>query len=77
MSHMSVLVACWTQTHSGEKAIFGERRTKERKDNLKEKQHVRGKHARHTCKGDLTALGLGFLQYIVMVDEPRRYISST
>jgi hypothetical protein len=77
MSHMSVLGACWTQTHSGEKAIFGERSTKGRKDSWKEKQHVRGKHARHACKGDLTTLGLGFLQYIVMDDEPRIYISST
>ena len=75
MSHMSVLVACWTQTHSGEKAIFGERSTKERKDNLKEKQHVRGKQSRHTCKGDL--IMLGFLKNNIMDDELRIYISST
>jgi hypothetical protein len=63
------------QTHSGEKAIFGERSTKERKENLKEKQHVRGKHARHTCKGDL--IMLGFLKNNIMDDELRIYISST
>jgi hypothetical protein len=32
---------------------------------------------RRACKGDLMTLGLGFLQCIVMVDEPRIYISST
>jgi hypothetical protein len=70
-SHMSVLGACWTQTQSGEKAIFGKRSMKGRKDSWKEKQHVRGKHVRHTCKEDLMTLGLGFLQCIVMDDEPR------
>jgi hypothetical protein len=42
MSHMLVLGACWTQTHFGEKAIFGERSTKVRKDRWKEDQHMQG-----------------------------------
>jgi hypothetical protein len=74
---MSVLGACWMQTHSREKVIFGERSMKGRKDNWKEKKHVRGKHVRCACKGDLIMLGLGFLQCNVMVDETRIYISST
>jgi hypothetical protein len=32
---------------------------------------------RRACKGDLTTLGLGFLQYNVMAYEPRIYICST
>jgi hypothetical protein len=58
--HVSV-GACWAQAHFGEKAIFGEKNTKWEKDSWKEKKHVRGKHARHACKGNLTTLGLGFL----------------
>jgi hypothetical protein len=44
---------------------------KRRKDSWKEKNHVKGKYARRACKEDLTTLGLGLLQCIVMADEPR------
>jgi hypothetical protein len=66
-----ILDTCWMQTCSRENDIFGKRITKGRKDNWKEKKHVRGKHVRRACKEDLTTSGLGFLQCIVMVDEPR------
>jgi hypothetical protein len=59
------------QTLSREKTIFGKRNMKGRKDSWKEKQHVRGKHARRTCKEDITTLGLEFLQCILMDDEPK------
>jgi len=44
---------------------------KGRKDSWKEKKHVRGKNVRCAWKEDLTKLGLGIFQCIVMVDEPR------
>jgi hypothetical protein len=31
------------------------------------------KRSTHACMEDLTTLGLGFLQYIVMVEEPETY----
>jgi hypothetical protein len=53
------------------KGYFWKRSTKGRKDNWKEKKHMRWKHVRCACKEDLMMLGLGFFQCIVMVDEPR------
>jgi hypothetical protein len=66
---MSVLGAYWMQTQSGEKAIFGKKSMKGRNYSWKEKNHMRGKHARHACKEDLVMLGLGFLQCIVIDNE--------
>jgi hypothetical protein len=48
MSHMSVLGACWMQTQSGEKAIFGKKKHEGKKGQLEGKAtHVREEH--ETC----------------------------
>jgi hypothetical protein len=59
------------------KGYFWEEKHEGKKWQLEKKKHMREKHVRCTCKGDLIILGLGFLQCIVMVDEPRIVISST
>jgi hypothetical protein len=61
----------------GKGHFWREKHEVKEKDNWKEKQHMRGKLARCACKGNLTTLGLGFLQDIVMDDKPIICISST
>jgi hypothetical protein len=63
MSHMSVLGACWKHAKEEIKVILGKKAcmresTTGRKSNM------------HPCMEDLMMLGLGFLQYILMVGEP-------
>jgi hypothetical protein len=41
MSHMSVLGACWTKVQFWEKAIFGEKRMKEKTTRVREACEVR------------------------------------
>jgi hypothetical protein len=53
-------------------------RPKRKERRFWERRHARGKRqlegrAAHTCMEDLTTLGLGFLQCIVMDEEPETY----
>jgi hypothetical protein len=65
-SHTSVLGACWKQAKVERKIILG-RKACTRKATTRRKSNTRA------CMEDLTTSGLGFLQYIVMVDEPKMY----
>jgi hypothetical protein len=60
MSHMSVLGACWKHTKVERKAILG-RKACTRKATAGRKRSM------CACMEDLMTLGLGFLQYTVMV----------
>ena len=66
-SHMSVLGACCKQAKAERKAILG-RKTCTRKATIGRKSNT------HTCMEDLTMLGLGFFNKIVMDDEPETNI---
>jgi hypothetical protein len=66
MSHMSVLGACWKQAKVERKVILG------KKACTREATAGR-KSSTRACMEDLTMLGLGFLQHIVMVEEPETY----
>jgi hypothetical protein len=64
--HVSVLGACWKHAKLERKAILG-------KKACTRKATTGRKSSTHTCMEDLTTLGLGFLQCIVMVEEIERY----
>jgi hypothetical protein len=66
MSHMSVLGACWKQAKVERKVILG-------KKACTRKATAGRKSSTCACMEDLTTLGLGFLQCIVMAEEPEMY----
>jgi len=61
----------------GKKPFLERKSQSGRKYSWKEKQHMRRKPERRTCKGGLNKLGLGFFHDIVMVVNPRVCISIT
>jgi hypothetical protein len=65
-SHMSVLGACWKQTKVERKVILGRKA-------CTRKATAGRKSSTCACMEYLTMLGLWFLKYTVMVDEPERY----
>jgi hypothetical protein len=68
MSHMSVLGAYWKQGKEERKDILG-------KKACTREATIGRKRSTCTCMEDLTTLGLRFLQYIVMVGEPKKCIN--
>jgi hypothetical protein len=66
MSHMLVLGACWKQEKVKRKEILGKKACT-RKVTAGRKRNM------NVCMEDLTTLGLGFLKYIVMVEETETY----
>jgi hypothetical protein len=66
MSHMSMLGACWKQAKVERKTSLGNKAcTRE--------VTTRRKSSARACMEDLMTLGLGFLQHIVMDEEPETY----